>query len=49
MKVQLQLAGVYRELGRVAEAARIEKDLRNKLAFADADHPLLRTLAQRPR
>lgn len=48
MRVQLQLSEVYRSLGRVADAARVENDLRNELAFADADHPMLRALARPP-
>ena len=41
MELRLQLAQVYREMGRDEDAREIEEDLRKHLAYADADHPLL--------
>jgi hypothetical protein len=45
MMLRLDLADGYRATGRVAEAVRIEKDLRNRLRFADEDNLLSRRLA----
>ena len=44
LKLQAQLAQLYRELGRDADARKIEDELRQRLALADADHPILRQL-----
>ena len=44
LKLQAQLAQLYRELGRDADARKIEDELRKRLALADADHPILRQL-----
>jgi tetratricopeptide (TPR) repeat protein len=41
LKLQSQLAQLYRELGRDADARKIEDELRKRLALADADHPIL--------
>lgn len=38
---QLLLARLYRQAGRAADAQRIEADLLNLLALADADHPIV--------
>jgi hypothetical protein len=38
---QSRLAGLYRELGRTAQAKKIEDDLLRALSQADADHPVL--------
>ncbi len=44
VRVQGQLAQVYREMGRDEDAGRIEAELRSLLAYADPDHPILRQL-----
>jgi tetratricopeptide (TPR) repeat protein len=44
LRLQAQLAQLYREMSRDEEAREIEKDLRQRLALADADHPILRQL-----
>jgi len=44
MRPLLQLAGLYRRMGRGRDARRIEDDLRQLLACADPDHVLLREL-----
>jgi tetratricopeptide (TPR) repeat protein len=44
MGLRLQLAQLYREMDRSAEARKIEDELRNLLAYADPDHPILRQL-----
>ncbi len=44
LRLQAQLAQLYRELGRDADARKIEDELRRLLALADADHPILRQL-----
>ena len=41
MRNELQLARLYREVGRTEDARRIERELLNLLALADADHPML--------
>ncbi len=38
------LAKIHREMGRDEDAQKIEKELRKRLALADADHPILRQL-----
>jgi hypothetical protein len=40
MRLQMKLAQLDRELGRADEAQKIEADLRKRLIFADADHPI---------
>jgi tetratricopeptide (TPR) repeat protein len=44
MRTRLQLAGLYRRLGREQEARRIDDELRKLLAYADPDHQLVREL-----
>jgi len=44
VRVQGQLAQRYREMGRDADARKIEDKLRRLLALADPDHPILRQL-----
>ena len=41
LRSQFQLARLYREVGRAEDARRIEGELLNLLALADADHPML--------
>ena len=41
MKNQVRLAKLYRKLGREQEASEIEAELRQLLALADPDHPIL--------
>lgn len=45
---RLRLAQLYRVQGRPKEAERLEQTVRQSLAFADPDHPLLRELRQGP-
>ena len=40
-EVRLRQAGVYRKLGRLAEAQEIEAELRRLLAVADEYYPIL--------
>jgi serine/threonine-protein kinase len=47
MHLQLTLADSYRATGRLPEAQRIERDLRRRLAVADADYLLMRLLNNR--
>jgi DNA-binding winged helix-turn-helix (wHTH) protein/tetratricopeptide (TPR) repeat protein len=47
MRTELQLADVYREMGRVSEAEKVEAELSNLLTYADPDHPMLRELRER--
>jgi predicted Zn-dependent protease len=44
LRVRSALAKLYRETGRNEEAREIEEDLREHLAYADPDHPILRQL-----
>ncbi len=44
LRIQAQLAQLYREMGRDEDAGKIEAELRALLAYADADHPILRQL-----
>jgi len=46
---ELEMADLYRKLGRVAEAQKLEAELLNLLAYADADHPILCELQKRQR
>jgi tetratricopeptide (TPR) repeat protein len=41
LRTQFQLARLYREVGRAEDARKIERELLNLLALADADHPML--------
>ena len=47
MRVQLDLASLYRELGRASDAQRLEDELRALLVYADPDFWLVRELATR--
>ena len=49
MRTELQLADLYREMGRVPEAETVEDELRKMLIYADADHPIVRELQKRER
>ena len=44
LRIRLTLAEIYREMGRDEDALKIEAELRSMLAYADADHPILRQL-----
>lgn len=44
MGTRLQLAGLYRRMGRENEALKVEEELRQLLACADPDHVLIREL-----
>jgi hypothetical protein len=41
LRTQLQLARLYREVGRTEDARKVERELLSLLALADADHPML--------
>ena len=41
MRVQMELAQLYRKVGREEEAQKIEAELLKLLAYADPDHPML--------
>lgn len=47
LRTELQLADLYREMGRVPDAEKVEDELRKMLIYADADHPILRELQKR--
>lgn len=47
LRTELQLADLYRTMGRVPEAEKVESDLRKMLVFADADHPIVLALQKR--
>jgi DNA-binding winged helix-turn-helix (wHTH) protein/tetratricopeptide (TPR) repeat protein len=47
LRDELQLADLYRKMGRMPEAERVENELRKMLIYADADHPILRELQKR--
>lgn len=47
LRTQLRLADLYRTMGRVSEAEKLEGDLRKMLVFADADHPIVLALQKR--
>jgi hypothetical protein len=42
----MHLTQLYREIGRVPDAERLERELATELAFADPDHPIVRQLAE---
>ena len=44
LRLQAQLTQLYREMGRDADALKIEDELRKRLVYADPDHPILRQL-----
>jgi len=46
LRVQWRLAQLYRKLGRVDEARKVEAELSKTLTYADQGHPLLRELNQ---
>ena len=46
---ELDMADLYRKMGRAAEAEKLEAGLLKMLAYADADHPILRELQKRQR
>jgi tetratricopeptide (TPR) repeat protein len=46
LRSQFQLARLYREVGRTEDARKIEGELRNLLALADRDHPMLLELGR---
>ncbi len=48
MRVQWRLAQLYRKVGRTHDARRIEAELRDLLAYADTDFPMLVRLARSP-
>ena len=47
LRCRVLLADLYRETDRVADAERVEAEVRSLLAVADPDHPLLLRLATR--
>lgn len=49
LRTELQLADLYRKMGRVQDAEKVEDGLRKMLVYADADHPILRELQKRER
>jgi DNA-binding winged helix-turn-helix (wHTH) protein/tetratricopeptide (TPR) repeat protein len=46
LRVQWRLAQLYRKLGRVEDAEKIEAELSKMLAYADPEHPILLQLKQ---
>jgi len=46
LRIKSQLARLYRKLGRVEDAQKIEAELLSTLRYADADHPILRQIRQ---
>jgi tetratricopeptide (TPR) repeat protein len=44
LRLQAQLAQLYRDMGQHEDASKIEAELRRLLALADPDHPILRQL-----
>lgn len=47
MTSELQLADLYRKMGRLSDAEKVEDELRKMLVYADADHPILLALQKR--
>jgi DNA-binding winged helix-turn-helix (wHTH) protein/tetratricopeptide (TPR) repeat protein len=47
LRTELQLADLYREMGRVPEAENVDNELRKMLIYADADHPIVLALKKR--
>ena len=41
MRDQMDLARLYRRLGRLQDAEKVEDELRTLLAYADPDYPML--------
>lgn len=46
LRIKSRLAQLYRKLGRVEDAKRVEAELLRLLAYADTDHPILRQLKE---
>jgi hypothetical protein len=44
LRIKVRLTQLYRKLNRVEDAQRVEAELLRLLAYADADHPILRQL-----
>ena len=44
LRLQAQLEQLYREMGRDSDARKVEDELRQRLALANPDHPILRQL-----
>jgi hypothetical protein len=49
LRTELQRADLYRKMGRVPEAEKVEDELRKMLIYADADHPIVLALKKRER
>lgn len=47
MRTELHLADLYRKMDRVADAEKVEGELRGMLVYADSDHPILLALQKR--
>jgi DNA-binding winged helix-turn-helix (wHTH) protein/tetratricopeptide (TPR) repeat protein len=47
LRDELELADLYRKMGRLSKAEEAEDELRKMLVYADADHPILRELKKR--
>jgi DNA-binding winged helix-turn-helix (wHTH) protein/tetratricopeptide (TPR) repeat protein len=47
LRDELELADLYRKMGRVPEAKDVEDELRKMLVYADAAHPIVRELRKR--
>lgn len=47
-KAKFHLSRLYRKLDREQDACALETEVRQSLAFADADHPILRALERDP-
>ena len=47
MRTEMLPAEIYREMGRVSEAEKVEEELSKMLTYADPDHPILRELQER--
>jgi DNA-binding winged helix-turn-helix (wHTH) protein/tetratricopeptide (TPR) repeat protein len=47
LRNELQLADLYRTMGRILEAEQVENQLRKMLIYADADHPIVLALKKR--
>jgi tetratricopeptide (TPR) repeat protein len=47
LRIRLQLADLYREMGRTSEAEQVEDELSKLLIYADSDDPIVRELQKR--
>jgi tetratricopeptide (TPR) repeat protein len=47
LRDELQLADLYRKMGRIQEAGQVENELRKMLVFADPEHPIVVALQHR--